>query len=52
MSVLAQLKPHHVREIRTLRDKGWSQARLATKYGVSQASIHNILVGKTYTSVV
>jgi Helix-turn-helix len=44
----AKLSPGAVRRIRRLHAQGWSQTTLAEEFGVSQATIHNLLVGKTY----
>lgn len=52
ISKLAALTRAQVRQIRSLSEKGMSQNALAEKFHVSQASIHNILVGKTYRGVI
>lgn len=48
----AKLNDASVRSIRQLRDEGWTQRRLATKFGVSPSHIWSILARKTWAHVV
>lgn len=52
VSWLAKLSPAKVRTIRRLYQEGKSQAYLAQRFFLSQASISNLLAGRTYTRVV
>ena len=47
----AKLMPRAVRQIRQFWRRGWTQQRLARHFRVSQASVHNLLAGKTYRNV-
>lgn len=44
----AKLTAAQVAEIRILRAKGWTQTRIAIKFGVTQANISYLLLGKTW----
>jgi len=52
LSPKAKLSAAQVRAIRKLRSKGESQTALAEKFAVSQATIHMLLAGKIYRTVV
>jgi hypothetical protein len=47
----AKLTPQQVREIRRLYKGGLSQEKIAPKFGVTQVSISNVLLRKTYRNV-
>ena len=44
----ARLTAAAVREMRKLSNEGWTQSRLATKFGVTQASVNRVLRRKTW----
>jgi len=46
---LAKMTESSVLEMKRLRREGWTQKRLAEKYGVSQGTISDILTGKIWT---
>lgn len=46
----AKMSSEQVAELHVLRAAGWSQRRLAARYGVSQATIQRILAGKSRAS--
>jgi hypothetical protein len=48
---LAKLDSSRVRAIRSLRDAGWTTLALAERFGVSSASISNIVNGHTWRHV-
>jgi hypothetical protein len=52
VSWLAKLSPAKVRTIRRLYEEGKSQAYLARRFFLSQASVSNLLSGRTYARVV
>lgn len=47
----AKLTASDVAEIRRLRIGGWTQTRLASAFGVTQAAVWNILSGRTWRGV-
>lgn len=48
----AKINPDKVREIRSLREVGWSQQRIADLIGIAQTGVSCILRGKTWTHVI
>jgi len=44
----ARLSAEQANEIRSLRADGWTHAELSARFGISTASCHNVLTGKTY----
>ena len=48
---LAKLNNRQVRQIRRLLDAGWPQLKIARKFRVSQPTVHNIHIQKTYRRV-
>lgn len=47
----AKLTEANVRSIRALRDEGWKQLDLAQRFGVSQVTISEITLRKTWTNI-
>lgn len=47
----AKLTEADVQEVRRLRAEGWSQQRIADKFGVAQPSISSLLRGKSWAHV-
>jgi IS30 family transposase len=47
----ASLTLSQAREVLRLRALGWTQARIAKKFGIHQSTVCGILRGHTYTSV-
>ena len=45
-----RLSPQEVHEARRLYAQGWSQARLAERFGVGKSSVSRIIRGATYTA--
>lgn len=48
----AKLTADNVRELRALYGHGVTLRQLAEKFGVSNVSIHNVVVGKTWRHLV
>ena len=44
----AALTNEQAREIRMLRSSGWSHRDLMTLFGVSAATVHDVIKGKSY----
>ena len=51
MNGLAKLTEESVHEVRRMRAMGATQQAIADKFGVSQASISSVLLGKTWSHV-
>lgn len=47
----AKLAARDIPEIRALREKGWTQLKIAERFGVSQVKISQILRGRAWASV-
>lgn len=45
----AKLNETAIAEIRALRSEGWTQQKIANKFGVCSATISNVLLGKFWT---
>lgn len=46
----AKINATQAEEIRALRQQGWSQQRIADQFGISQATVSNILLGRAWLS--
>jgi len=51
VSVRAALTPKKVQAARAMRRNGATQNEIALKFGVSQATVSNLLTGKNYREV-
>lgn len=48
LSARAKLSMRQARRIRLLRKQGWTQAKLAERFRVSQSAVYMLVSGKTY----